>query len=129
MKNILAFLLLLCISLAIQVTAHSGRTDSNGGHYNRSTGEYHYHHGYSAHSHYDMDEDGMRDCPYTYVPKKETPIVKEEAPIVEEVKPTVSEIEEVETEDKEGQNYGALVVTGAVLTCAGYGLYKAKKHR
>jgi hypothetical protein len=25
--------------------AHSGRTDSNGGHYNRSTGQYHYHGG------------------------------------------------------------------------------------
>lgn len=24
---------------------HSGRTDSNGGHYNRKTGEYHYHNG------------------------------------------------------------------------------------
>ena len=30
--------------------AHSGRTDGKGGHYNRSTGEYHYHHGYPAHS-------------------------------------------------------------------------------
>jgi len=39
--------------------AHSGRTDSNGGHYNRSTGEYHYHHGYSAHQH---NADGS--CPY-----------------------------------------------------------------
>ena len=25
------------------VNAHSGRTDANGGHYNRKTGEYHYH--------------------------------------------------------------------------------------
>lgn len=31
--------------------AHSGRTDSNGGHYDRSDGSYHYHHGYSAHRH------------------------------------------------------------------------------
>ena len=27
------------------VDAHSGRTDSRGGHYNRKTGEYHYHGG------------------------------------------------------------------------------------
>lgn len=40
--------------------AHSGRTDSEGGHYDRSTGEYHYHHGYSAHNH----TDGI--CPYDY---------------------------------------------------------------
>lgn len=44
----------------IIVYAHSGNTDSNGGHYNRSTGRYHYHHGYPAHQH----ADGK--CPYTY---------------------------------------------------------------
>lgn len=38
---------LLC-SVAL---AHSGRTDSSGGHRDSSTGEYHYHHGYSAHQH------------------------------------------------------------------------------
>lgn len=42
----------------ISVSAHSGGTDANGGHYNRSTGEYHYHHGYPAHQHVD----GV--CPY-----------------------------------------------------------------
>ena len=42
------------------VLAHSGRTDGNGGHYNRSTGEYHYHHGHPAHDH----ENGI--CPYSY---------------------------------------------------------------
>jgi hypothetical protein len=46
--------------------AHPGRTDGSGGHYNRSTGEYHYHHGYSAHDHYDMDKDGDVDCPYDF---------------------------------------------------------------
>lgn len=40
--------------------AHPGRTDSRGGHYNRSTGEYHYHHGYPAHQH----PDGV--CPYDF---------------------------------------------------------------
>jgi hypothetical protein len=45
---------------------HSGKTDGNGGHYNHSTGEYHYHHGYSAHSHYDMNGDGIVDCPYSF---------------------------------------------------------------
>lgn len=45
--------------LTLSVVAHSGRTDANGGHYNRSTGEYHYHHGYPAHQH----PGGY--CPYT----------------------------------------------------------------
>lgn len=52
--------------LPIHSLAHSGRTDGNGGHYDRSTGKYHYHHGYSAHDHWDMDGDGVIDCPYNY---------------------------------------------------------------
>ena len=52
--------------LITPVFAHPGRTDSNGGHYDRSTGEYHYHHGHSAHQHYDMDGDGIPDCPYNF---------------------------------------------------------------
>lgn len=52
--------------LITPVFAHPGRTDSAGGHYDRSTGEYHYHHGYSAHQHYDMDGDGIPDCPYNF---------------------------------------------------------------
>lgn len=57
----------ICLSLALVlctvfVAAHSGGTDSKGGHYNHSTGEYHYHHGYPAHQHtggvcpYDFDD-------------------------------------------------------------------------
>lgn len=43
-------ILLLILLLTTFSFAHSGKTDSKGGHYNRSTGEYHYHHGYPAHS-------------------------------------------------------------------------------
>ena len=46
--------------MVVPAMAHPGGTDSSGGHYNRSTGEYHYHHGYSAHDH----KDGV--CPYDY---------------------------------------------------------------
>ena len=57
----------LCLFLLTICTyAHSGKTDYAGGHYNNSTGEYHYHHGYSAHSHYDIDGDGVIDCPYEF---------------------------------------------------------------
>lgn len=35
--------LILILMLVSDVTAHPGRLDSNGGHYNRKTGEYHYH--------------------------------------------------------------------------------------
>lgn len=63
--------LLLCIVslclIPVTASAHPGRTDANGGHWDNSTGEYHYHHGYSAHDHYDMDGDGVVDCPYDFV--------------------------------------------------------------
>lgn len=47
------------ISTTIPAYAHPGRTDGKGGHYNRSTGEYHYHHGMSEHQH----PGGV--CPYS----------------------------------------------------------------
>lgn len=55
--SLFAVIGIVALSL-ISAFAHSGRTDSNGGHYDRSTGEYHYHHGYSAHQH----PNGV--CPY-----------------------------------------------------------------
>lgn len=60
MKKILLLFLLILFCLPVASYAHSGGTDANGGHYNRSTGEYHYHHGYSAHQH----PNGI--CPYDY---------------------------------------------------------------
>ena len=45
----LHFILCCILIITTFAYAHSGRTDSKGGHYNRSTGEYHYHHGKPAH--------------------------------------------------------------------------------
>lgn len=39
------------ISCFAETYLHSGGTDSQGGHYDHSTGEYHYHHGKPAHDH------------------------------------------------------------------------------
>lgn len=50
MRKLLVFLLVFVV-LPFSALAHSGGTDSMGGHYNRSTGEYHFHHGYSEHQH------------------------------------------------------------------------------
>lgn len=66
MKRFLAFVFAFVLLLSPAVLAHSGKTDANGGHYDRSTGEYHYHHGYPAHQHYDMNGDGIIDCPYDF---------------------------------------------------------------
>lgn len=62
--KIIILLLLFSMLFSFPVSAHSGKTDSNGGHYDHQNGGYHYHHGYSAHSHYDIDGDGIIDCPY-----------------------------------------------------------------
>ena len=40
--------LIFLIAVISNVLAHPGRTDSNGGHWNRKTGEYHYHNGEST---------------------------------------------------------------------------------
>lgn len=66
MKRFLFVLLAAFIATLFIITsfAHGGRTDSQGGHFDRDTGDYHYHHGYPAHDHYDMDGDGDKDCPY-----------------------------------------------------------------
>lgn len=52
--------ILTCVLLLMPASAHGGATDFQGGHYNRSTGEYHFHHGYPAHQH----ENGV--CPYAF---------------------------------------------------------------
>lgn len=61
-KTIILIAVLVCI-LSLSASAHSGGTDSKGGHYVESTGEYHYHHGFPAHQH----TDGV--CPYEFKDK------------------------------------------------------------
>ena len=61
--------LLLCIILfllPIHAFTHAGHTGVDGGHIDSETGEYHYHHGYPAHDHEDIDGDGIVDCPYDF---------------------------------------------------------------
>ena len=45
MKPISWTTLVLVVCVCSSVSGHSGRTDSNGGHHDRRTGEYHYHSG------------------------------------------------------------------------------------
>lgn len=68
-KLILLYLfavLFIFVGLIPIVRAHPGKTDGSGGHYDNDMGGYHYHHGYPEHSHYDMDCDGIIDCPYDF---------------------------------------------------------------
>lgn len=57
---ILISIVIIISGSCVAVFAHPGKTDSDGGHFDRSTGEYHYHHGYPAHQH----ENGT--CPYDF---------------------------------------------------------------
>lgn len=57
-KSIFVLLTLVLILCTASSFSHQGRTDSKGGHYDRSNGSYHYHHGYPAHQH----PNGV--CPY-----------------------------------------------------------------
>lgn len=66
---ILMSIVVIILGSCVAVFAHPGKTDSDGGHFDRSTGEYHYHHGYSAHQH----KNGT--CPYN---KKSTTTEKAE---------------------------------------------------
>lgn len=60
MKKLFISIIAIILFLTTVSFAHKGRTDSEGGHYDSSTGLYHYHHGYPAHQH----TDGK--CPYDY---------------------------------------------------------------
>ena len=63
-KSILSLSLscFIILSLCIFISAHSGGTDSKGGHHSGSS--YHYHHGHPAHQHADIDGDGDEECLY-----------------------------------------------------------------
>lgn len=61
MKRLLSclFIVIIITMLCTNIAAHSGKTDADGGHYDHSTGEYHYHCGGNpAHWH----PNGV--CPY-----------------------------------------------------------------
>lgn len=129
MKKRLLLVLLLCgliIVLNPFVLAHPGRTDANGGHYDRSTGEYHYHHGYSAHQH----PDGV--CPYEFDDKtgKDSGTSTSKQPVTEipdDTPPAVANTPD-NTNDSLPNTWGiiALISTFSVAVMA---LILCKKHK
>ena len=134
---ILLVMLICALFLPVAALAHGGRTDANGGHYDRSTGEYHYHHGYPEHQHTDIDGDGVDDCPYDFVDKTNhngggSVTVSSPEPTV---LPTFYDTKDTEVEDDNGPS--PLLVIGLVGTTLGIGIIgipkaynyiKEKKH-
>ena len=95
-KKIFLFLFVLMF-LCVNVYAHSGGTDGAGGHYNHSTGEYHYHHGYPEHQH----PNGV--CPYENDSIQEkiengVPLTQDEYRAYKGLPPLEDEVEEDETD-------------------------------
>lgn len=90
---IVSLALLFCALSPLIVFGHPGRTDSQGGHYDRQNGGYHYHHGYPEHDHpggvcpfEDVEEEDDFDVPahddgdndgYDYAYENETTIQKQ----------------------------------------------------
>ena len=93
-KQLLLFIIATVIvtCLGSISSAHSGRTDASGGHYDRSTGLYHYHHGYPAHRHingicpYENNYNSSYDFGYnmqvvTFKPERPVATIKPERPV------------------------------------------------
>ena len=60
MKRFVTLFVTLTVLLSLPIHAHPGGIDANGGHYDRSTEIYHFHHGYPAHQHINGA------CPYNF---------------------------------------------------------------
>lgn len=91
MRYSISVLVFICLVLSISFvsSAHSGRTDSAGGHYDRSTGEYHYHHGYSAHQH----PNGV--CPYAKNTTKSSSVTETKDSSVKDTGFSLANIEKI----------------------------------
>lgn len=121
----LLIVIAICLSLSVVAFAHPGRTDSNGGHTDHSTGEYHYHHGYPAHQHSDLDGDGDLDCPYLFDDKTGTSSgkIEKDKTNVRETEASETEPSKVKTESKkettekeDDDNRVLLIGVGALLS-------------
>ena len=119
--------------------AHSGGTDSMGGHYDNSTGKYHFHHGHSAHQHENgrcpYDKSGRTDWP-TAKPDRKTQTPKpysyssssRYSPIVT-VRPTSIPKQESDGAESDGtlQSVG-IACAGAAAGGIGVSVFRKKKH-
>lgn len=127
-KKFLIFLSILVL-LLMPVYAHSGGTDENGGHYNHSTGEYHYHHGYSAHQHIN----GV--CPYeskSYESKSSDTTEKQATSgstsnWVQEHKVVDSKEDKEEDNNSRSNSIGLVAVSALAAGGIGYRLGKRKR--
>lgn len=119
--------ILMVTFASIFTMLHGGGTDGNGGHYVGGSGDYHYHHGYPAHDHYDIDGDGFIDCPYNFddqsdhkASEYETETETNNSQVVEQNKPNETE-RKITFKDFLGSLLAAIVILScpiiAMLIC------------
>ena len=108
-KTILYILVIILIAFTIFVSAsaHAGGTDANGGHIDNSTGGYHYHHGYPAHSH-------IGGCPYSYNDK------------TGESSGTTGTAQQAANADDDGGAVAWIVILLAAAAASLYGFFKCE---
>lgn len=142
-KVILKVALILFLGLLVTTEnfAHSGRTDSNGGHYDRSTGIYHYHNGGTTQY---SDDKEIQDTEINFTDTSDytwqIESLKTQVEYLEEtVRKKESSIEELETEleektnevyDLENEKYALIVwvfIMGIVIAIILYRIGKSKK--
>lgn len=96
MKKIFISLLII-LNISIISFAHSGRTDANGGHYDRSTGEYHYHNnGYSS-----DDEDNIIMYPTEILEEENLELRQQNEKLEEQIVELNNKIEELTNQYKQ----------------------------
>lgn len=137
-----ALILFLGLLVTTENFAHSGRTDSNGGHYDRSTGIYHYHNG-GATQYSDDEEIQDTEINFTNTTDYTWQIesLKTQVEYLEEtVRKKESSIEELETEleektnevyDLENEKYALIVwffIMGIVIAIILYRIGKSKNN-
>lgn len=136
-----ALILFLGLLVTTENFAHSGRTDSNGGHYDRSTGIYHYHNGGTTQY---SDDKEIQDTEINFTDTSDytwqIESLKTQVEYLEEtVRKKESSIEELETEleektnevyDLENEKYALIVwvfIMGIVIAIILYRIGKSKK--
>ena len=111
MKKIL-FLLLTLILLTQNITAHPGSLDENGGHYNRKTGEYHYHEG--THTESNSSSSKNSSTPYNGSFNKKTPTTPYKDKTITESAEKMSE-PKATSYDKKGSYLSSIGLGGWII--------------
>lgn len=116
--KIITLIIIIFVLSSLNVPAHPGRTDANGGHWNHSTGEYHYHSGEYAGKNKSSSSSSTKN--------KSTPKESKYDKLFEEDdEESVSSVQE-DLSNKKQKNYTWLIIIGGIiLLFAGFGIIDA----